>query len=91
MATSRQFQTGGSSRQQQLNLLGAISAHVIFVSSIVTFATRMVFGVDRTAIQCLRDAGCPLRQLLEGIAVEVQQHSFFGWQSGPCRAYRVAI
>jgi hypothetical protein len=31
--------------KEKLNLLGAITAHVIFVSSIITFAGRMVFGL----------------------------------------------
>jgi hypothetical protein len=31
--------------KKQLNLLGAITAHVIYISSIITFAARMVFGV----------------------------------------------
>ena len=29
--------------QQKLDLLGAISAHIIFISSIITFASRMIF------------------------------------------------
>jgi len=35
----------GNSRERRLDLLGAIVAHVIFVSSIVTFLVRMIFGV----------------------------------------------
>jgi hypothetical protein len=31
--------------EKQLNLVGAVTAHVIFVSSILTFAARMVFGL----------------------------------------------
>ena len=31
--------------QQKLDLLGAVVAHVIFISSIVTFAARMIFGL----------------------------------------------
>lgn len=45
MVTSRRFRAGDSSREEQLNLLGAITAHVVFVSSIVTFTARMAFGV----------------------------------------------
>ena len=31
--------------QQKLDLLGAISAHIIFISSIITFASRMIFAL----------------------------------------------
>jgi hypothetical protein len=31
--------------EERLNLVGAITAHVIFISSIVTFTARMVFGL----------------------------------------------
>jgi len=31
--------------KERLDLLGAIVAHVVFVSSIITFTSRMVFGV----------------------------------------------
>jgi hypothetical protein len=31
--------------QEKLDLLGAIVAHVIFISSIITFASRMIFGL----------------------------------------------
>ena len=31
--------------QQKLDLLGAIVAHVIFLSSIITFASRIFFGL----------------------------------------------
>ena len=30
--------------QERLDFLGAIVAHVIFISSIITFASRMIFG-----------------------------------------------
>jgi hypothetical protein len=32
--------------QQRLDLLGAIVAHVIFISSIITFASRLIFGLN---------------------------------------------
>lgn len=31
--------------QENLNLLGAITAHVIFISSIITFSSRMIFRI----------------------------------------------
>jgi hypothetical protein len=31
--------------QKDLDLLGAIVAHVVFISSIITFASRMIFGL----------------------------------------------
>jgi hypothetical protein len=31
--------------QDRLDFLGAIVAHIIFISSIITFASRMIFGV----------------------------------------------
>ena len=31
--------------QQRLDLLGAIVAHVVFISSIITFASRLIFGL----------------------------------------------
>jgi len=34
-----------SRNEEWLDLLGAVTAHVIFLSSILTFATRMIFGV----------------------------------------------
>ena len=42
MATSNHER---SPRQERLDLLGAVVAHVIFVSSILTFSVRMIFGV----------------------------------------------
>jgi hypothetical protein len=32
--------------QEKLDFLGAIVAHVIFISSIITFASRMIFGLE---------------------------------------------
>lgn len=34
-------------RPRTLDEIGAIVAHVIFVSSIITFASRMIFGTNR--------------------------------------------
>ena len=34
-----------SPREERLDLLGAVVAHIIFVSSILTFSVRMIFGV----------------------------------------------
>ena len=31
--------------EEELNLLGAITAHVIFISSIITFSARMIFKI----------------------------------------------
>lgn len=31
--------------EQKLNLLGAITAHIIFISSIITFSSRMIFKI----------------------------------------------
>ena len=31
--------------QEKLNLLGAVTAHVIFISSIITFSSRMIFKI----------------------------------------------
>ncbi|MCJ7716638.1 MAG: hypothetical protein MUO54_08980 [Anaerolineales bacterium] len=31
--------------QERLNLLGAITAHVIYISSIITFSSRMIFKI----------------------------------------------
>jgi hypothetical protein len=31
--------------QEKLNLLGAITAHIIFISSIITFSSRMIFKI----------------------------------------------
>ena len=31
--------------QERLDFLGAIVAHIIFISSIITFASRMIFGL----------------------------------------------
>ena len=31
--------------QEKLNLLGAITAHVIYISSIITFSSRMIFKI----------------------------------------------
>ena len=42
MVTSNQER---SPREERLDLLGAVVAHVIFVSSILTFSVRMIFGV----------------------------------------------
>jgi hypothetical protein len=40
---SRVCLEGGLRMQQKLDLLGAITAHIIFISSIITFASRMIF------------------------------------------------
>jgi hypothetical protein len=32
--------------QEKLDLVGAITAHVIFISSIITFASRMIFDLE---------------------------------------------
>ncbi len=32
--------------QEKLNLLGAITAHVVFISSIITFSSRMIFKIS---------------------------------------------
>ena len=31
---------------ERLNLIGALTAHVIFISSIITFSSRMIFRID---------------------------------------------
>ena len=45
MTTTRHEHSGSRSREERLNLLGAVVAHVIFISSIVTFAGRMLFDL----------------------------------------------
>ena len=45
MTTGNHERFRNLSREERLNLLGAVVAHVIFVSSIITFSARMVWGV----------------------------------------------
>jgi hypothetical protein len=45
MTTTRNEHSGSHSREERLNLLGAVVAHVIFISSIITFSGRMLFDL----------------------------------------------